>query len=581
MDKRPRSRRKEKNNIRRKTTVTFIGVLIGLGIAGGIILSAKGVEDGKTAGELTSEATPADAIPAETMEEGAASLEISIAPQQEEQLEAGTNEAGILRSTERTPNPGQAVVNTYENIGLADVSGYLNIRKEAGADGEIIGMLRQNAVCEILGAEGEWYHISSGGIDGYINSQYVLTGEEAQGRALEEVKPRAVVTGEHVNIRREPVLDPVNVAGQAFAGERYEVVAETDGWVQTDEGYLSSEYVEVRESLDEARGLDLKTEVWNQYDNIVISKVRNYLNIRSSPENQGSSNVIGQMPGYAAGEILETLDGWYRIRSGSIVGYISSDTQYTAVGAEALQLALESAELMAIVSTERLNVRMEPSTESRIWTQISQEERYHVVSQMDGWVQIELDSIGENDAMDGAYISTRDNNVEVRYALAEAIPFTPLVEDRGNGGGSSGSGNSGGNGTAQAGGAPAGSGGQASSLGTRVVNYALQFVGNPYVWGGTSLTNGADCSGFVQSVMRNFGISLPRTSRAQSAAGTAVSSSQMQPGDLIFYANGSGTVNHVALYIGGGQVVHASSRRTGIRISTWNYRTPSAIRRVL
>lgn len=203
------------------------------------------------------------------------------------------------------------------------------------------------------------------------------------------------------------------------------------------------------------------------------------------------------------------------------------------------------------------------------------------MSQMDGWVQIELDSIGENDAMDGAYISTRDNNVEVRYALAEAIPFTPLVEDRGSGGSSTGSGNSGGNGGNQTGGAPAGSGGQASSLGTRVVNYALQFVGNPYVWGGTSLTNGADCSGFVQSVMSNFGISLPRTSRAQSAAGTAVSSSQMQPGDLIFYANGSGTVNHVALYIGGGQVVHASSRRTGIRISTWNYRTPSAIRRVL
>lgn len=576
MDKKPRSRRKRKNNIHRKTTVIIIGVLITLGIAGGIVLNAKGVEDGKTAGELTSETTPADAIPAGTMEEGTASLEISIAPQQEEQMEAG-----ILRSTERTLNPGQAIVNTYENIGLADVSGYLNIRKEAGADGEIIGMLRQNAVCEILGAEGEWYHISSGGIDGYINSQYVLTGEEAESRALEEVRPRAVVTGEHVNIRREPVLDPVNVAGQAFAGERYEVVAETDGWVQTEEGYISTEYVEVRESLDEARGLDLRTEVWNQYDNIVISKVRNYLNIRSSPENQGSSNVIGQMPGYAAGEILETLDGWYKIRSGSIVGYISSDAQYTAVGAEALQLALESAELMAIVSTERLNVRMEPSTESRIWTQISQEERYHVVSQMDGWVQIELDSIGENDAMDGAYISTRDNNVEVRYALAEAIPFTPLVEDRGSSGSSTNNGNSGGNGAAQTGNAPAGSGGQASSLGTRVVNYALQFVGNPYVWGGTSLTNGADCSGFVQSVMSNFGISLPRTSRAQAAAGTAVSSSQMQPGDLIFYADGSGTVNHVALYIGGGQVVHASSRRTGIRISTWNYRTPSAIRRVL
>lgn len=358
MDRKPRSRRKKKNKIHRKTAIIITGVLIALGIAGGMIFI--------TAGESISEATPAEAVPIGTMEESATSPEISITPRHKERIEVDINDEGILRETERNSNPGQAIVNAYTNIGLADVSGYLNIRKEADADGEILGMLRQNAVCEILGEEGEWYHISSGGIDGYINSQYVLTGEEAESRALEEVRPRAVVTGEHVNIRREPVLDPVNVAGQTFAGERYEVVAETDGWVQTAEGYISSEYVEVRESLDEARGLDLRTEVWNQYDNIVISKVRNYLNIRSSPENQGSSNVIGQMPGYAAGEILETLDGWYRIRSGSIVGYISSDTQYTAVGAEALQLALESAELMAIVSTERLNVRMEPSTESRI-----------------------------------------------------------------------------------------------------------------------------------------------------------------------------------------------------------------------
>lgn len=545
MDKKLRSRRKKINTIHGKKRVIMLGVLVALGISGSVMLGVGGSRDGKTEG-LTPEATPSEAMPANTREAETVSLEIS---------------------TERALNPAQAVVDAYTNIGLADVSGYLNIRKEAGSDGEIIGMLRQNAVCEILGTEGEWYHISSGGIEGYINSQYVLTGDEATNRALEEVRPRAMITGEHVNIRREPVMDPINVTGQAFSKERYEVVSQSDGWIQTEEGYISFEFAEVRDGLDEARGLDLRSAVWNQYDNIVISKVRSYLNIRSSPENQGSSNVIGQMPGYAAGEILEMLDGWYRIRSGSIVGYISSDPQYTAVGAEALQLALESAELMAIVNTERLNVRMEPSTESRIWTQISQEERYHVVNQMDGWVQIELDSIGENDAMDGAYISTRENNVEVRYALAEAIPFTPLIESNGS--------------SNPAGSASAGSSGQASSAGMSVANYALQFVGNPYVWGGTSLTSGADCSGFVQSVMRNFGVSLPRTSRAQSTVGIAVSSSQMQPGDLIFYDNGSGTVNHVALYIGGGQVVHASNRRTGIRISTWNYRTPSAIRRVL
>src|SRR5699024_6318623 len=92
-----------------------------------------------------------------------------------------------------------------------------------------------------------------------------------------------------------------------------------------------------------------------------------------------------------------------------------------------------------------------------------------------------------------------------------------------------------------------------SSLGQEIVNYALQFVGNPYVWGGTSLTNGADCSGFVQSVYAHFGISLPRTSESQMYAGTTVSYSEAQPGDLICYGS------HIAIYIGNGQIVHASN----------------------
>ena len=166
-------------------------------------------------------------------------------------------------------------------------------------------------------------------------------------------------------------------------------------------------------------------------------------------------------------------------------------------------------------------------------------------------MQIELDA-GEEDS-DAAYISTRDNNVEVRYALAEAIKFSPL-EEKAN---------------------------QQASLRNKIVNYALQFVGNRYVWGGTSLTKGADCSGFTQSVMKNFGISLPRVSRDQANAGRAVKSSEMRPGDLIFYTNSGGTVNHVAMYIGNGQVVHAASTRSGIRISTWNYRNPAKIRNVI
>lgn len=450
----------------------------------------------------------------------------------------------------------QAVVDAYSNLGLVQVSGYLNVREAPGPSGKIIGKLQQNSACEIVGTEGEWYHITSGGIDGYIHGQYVVTGDEAKEAALQYVTRMAVVNTEKLNIRREPVIDPSNVVGQALINERYTVEEETDGWIKIAEGYVSSDYVTVRYALNEARKLDLKAMALNQYDNIVISKVNNYLNVRKEPSTESMSNVIGKLPSKAAGEILETLDGWYKIKSGNITGYITADPQYVAVGQEARDLALESATLMAIVNTDMLNVRSEPNTDSKIWTQISKEERYPVAAQLDGWVQIELDA-GDSSAEgegDKAFISTRENNVEVRYALTEAIKFSPL-EEKAN---------------------------QQASLRNKVVNYALKFVGNRYVWGGTNPNTGADCSGFVQYVMRNAaGVSLPRTSREQAKTGRSISSSEMRPGDLIYYAGSNGVINHVAMYIGNGQIVHAASRRSGIRISTWNYRKPKYIRSYL
>ena len=449
----------------------------------------------------------------------------------------------------------QAVVDSYENLGIAQIEegSYLNVRRTAELNGDIIGKMQQNAACEILSQEGDWYHIQSGDVDGYVSAQYILTGEEARAAALPEVKLRAIVQADSLNIRSAPELDPSNIVAQALMHERYEVLEELDGWIRIPSGYISSDYAELELCLNEARKMDLKAMAIGRYSNLLISKVNNYLNVRSSPEDAGNDNIIGKLPGKAAADILGEENGWYKIQSGDINGYVSMDPQYVATGQEAQDLAMANASLMAIVNTERLNVRMEPNTESRIWTQISKEERYPVVDQLDGWVQIELDAGDDESGLDAAYISTQDNLVEVRYALPEAIHFSPLEEEA----------------NAQA------------SLRSQIVNYALQFVGNPYVWGGTSLTNGADCSGFTQSVLRHFGISIPRVSRDQSRAGSAVTQSEMRPGDLVFYTNSSGTVNHVAMYIGNGQVVHAASRRSGIKISQWNYRSPARIRNVI
>ena len=462
----------------------------------------------------------------------------------------------------------QSAIDAYQNLGIVQVSGYVNIRETPDMKGNIIGKVSGDGACEVLGEEGEWSHITSGGIEGYISSQYLVTGEEAKELAKSLVKKRAIIMTENdnLNIRSGPSKD-AEIVGQALPAERYEVLSEADGWVEINSGYISADYCEVKYALNEGRKLDLKAQAINQYDNLVIFKKSGYMNVRSTPENKGDDNVIGKLTSKAAGDIIETVDGWYKIKSGTVTGYIAADPELIATGQEAKDLAMQNATQMAIITTDVLNVRVEPNTDSKIWTQIVKDERYPVVDQQDGWVQIDLGSVdtedGSQDGDEKAYISTRDNNVEVRYALNEAIKFTP-AKDSSSGGSSDGSGSS----TKQ-------------SRRSQLVNYALQFVGNRYVWGGTSLTNGVDCSGFTMRVMEKFGVSLPHYSGSQAQMGKKVTSATMKPGDLIFYAGSNGKVNHVAIYIGNGRIVHAASRRSGIKTSTWNYRTPVAIRSML
>ena len=461
----------------------------------------------------------------------------------------------------------QDAVDVYQNLGIVQVSGYVNIRETPDMKGNIIGKISGDGACEVLGEEGEWSHITSGGIEGYISSQYLVTGDEAKELAKGLVKKRAIIMTENdnLNIRSEASTD-AQIVGQALPAERYEVLSEEDGWIQINGGYISADYCEVKYALNEGRKLDLKAQAINQYDNLVIFKKSGYMNVRSTPENKGDDNVIGKLTSKAAGDIIETVDGWSKIKSGTVTGYIAADPELIATGQEAKDLAMQNAAQMAIITTDVLNVRVEPNTDSKIWTQIVKDERYPVVDQQDGWVQIDLGSVdaedGSQDGDEKAYISTRDNNVEVRYALNEAIKFTPAKD---NGSDSSKNGSS----------------GSKQSRRSQLVNYALQFVGNRYVWGGTSLTNGVDCSGFTMRVMEKFGVSLPHYSGSQAQMGKKVSSANMQPGDLIFYAGSNGKVNHVAIYIGNGRIVHAASRRSGIKTSTWNYRTPVAIRSML
>ena len=435
------------------------------------------------------------------------------------------------------------IIASYKNLGVVDVGegAYLNVREQASPTAHIIGKMYNYSACDVISDDGSgWAMIDSGGFEGYVSTSFLLTGDEAESLARDNVKDRAIVLTDELNIRSEASKES-DVVATALEGERYEVLAVEGDWVKIPSGYLFKDYVEIRPCLNEARKLDMRSMVVNMYDDLGISNTTNYLNIREEPSEDGK--IIGKLTSRAACDIVEKLDGWYKIKSGPVRGYVKAE--YITTGEEAKELAMQEAQLMAIVTTDVLNVRTEPSEDSSVWTQVSNAERYHVVSQLDGWVEIEL----EDDLT--AFASSQ--YLDVRYALNEAIKFSPLEEAAAN----------------------------SSRIRNSLVNYALQFVGNPYVWGGTSLTNGCDCSGFTMQIMKEYGVSLPHYSGSQAQMGTKVTSDSMRPGDLIFYANSSGTINHVAIYIGNGQIVHAASRRSGIKISSWNYRTPKAIRNVL
>ena len=317
----------------------------------------------------------------------------------------------------------------------------------------------------------------------------------------------------------------------AYATENSGNVLQSAGVTSVLETSLSTEeYIELAQ---QAQGAS-----WG-YTNIGISNISDeLLNVRAVPSMDGK--LVGKMPKGAACEVLDTADGWAHIQSGEVEGYVSLD--YLLTGPDAKLMANDLVRTVAVANTDGLNVRENPDTNSPVVMQIRQGEELDYLETIDGWVKVAVDS-------DEVYVSAEYADVVTK--LDTAITMTELLYGAG-----------------------------VSDVRVDLTEYAKQFLGNPYVWGGTSLTNGADCSGFVLSIFAKYGISMPRVAAAQATVGTSISADQLLPGDLIFYGKG-GYINHVAIYIGGGQVIHASTERTGIKISNYNYRTPVKYVRVL
>lgn len=306
------------------------------------------------------------------------------------------------------------------------------------------------------------------------------------------------------------------------------------------------------------------------FRNLVIAQVNDYVNVRSMPSEEG--DIVGKLYDDSVGTFLGEENGWYQIQSGSVTGYVKAE--YCVTGEDAIELAKQVGTRLAKVTTTTLKVRTEPGLEASVLGLVPIDEELVVSEETEGWVKVDVEEgIGW---VSTEYVSLHTEFVEAESKEEEERRLAKEEEERrkareaaaakvANQQSSSN--------TTQAP-APVVSGG-GSEMGAAVAEYALQFVGNPYVYGGTSLTNGADCSGFVMSVYANFGVSLPHSSAADRNQGYAVDGLEnAQPGDLICYSG------HVALYIGDGQIVHASTKKTGIIVSRADYKKILAVRRI-
>lgn len=329
---------------------------------------------------------------------------------------------------------------------------------------------------------------------------------------------------------------------------------------------------EVRSSLHhEEIGIDLRAfleqqieQMDREYWNLVIAQVDNYVNVRSLPSEEGE--VLGKLYNNSVGELLKVENGWYQITSGNVTGYVKAE--YCVTGTEAIALAKELETRIATVKTVSAYVKKDMLQEADVLGYLAMGDEVVVLEENDEWCKVSIEEgdgyvLKELVRLHSEYVTAESKEEEAQRLAKEAkereearkAALLAAQEEAQKAGNTVSS--------------------EPTEIGIEIANYACQFVGNPYKWGGTSLTEGADCSGFVMSVYANFGVELPHSSAADRKVGYEVGSlDKAIPGDLICYSG------HVALYIGNGQIVHASTEKTGIIISNADYRTILCIRRI-
>lgn len=407
----------------------------------------------------------------------------------------------------------------YANVAISHVSNYVNVRTEPNTSSGIVGKIYNNCAATILatvdGEGGKWYRIQSGTVNGYIKAEYFITGAEAEKIAKQVGTVYVTINTTTLRLREEPNTTSRTLTLLSQDAEYIALKEEGDFVeIQVDaalSGYVHKDYLKQRVEFEQAVSLEEEQQKQQETEKL----------------KREADEAIAVMEQLKREEVPS-------LTPSESIGIIAANPNET-----------QASETMAVGAKE---------TESTAQNGASS------------------GTAGTSEYGPGGQ-ETPDSGSIVYGQQGGPGSSSGIVVSGQDGPGASGSGQS--SESESSAGTQTGPGSEqlASATRTAIVAYAKQFLGNPYVYGGTSLTDGADCSGFTMKIFEHFGISTGRTSRDQAANGKEISLSSVQPGDLVFYASGD-YINHVALYIGGGQIIHASTPKNGIMITTMYYRTP-------
>ena len=413
---------------------------------------------------------------------------------------------------------------------FAQCEEYINVRSEADENSEVVAKLYNDGSATVEETEDNgWYKIRSGNAEGYVKAEYFATGEQAKEIADQVAYNVAVVNAEALNIRTAPSeeSDVIDVAEQS---QELEVVDTSGDWATVAlgndvYGFIHPDYCEYKTYYPTAVTLEeeaAREEAMRRAEEAKAQAAEE----ASYEEAADSGEEVSEDISYSEESV--SPDTSYDD------GSVSTDTSYDD-GSASTDTSYDNGSTGTDTSYDNGSTGTDTSYDN-------------------GSTSTDMSYDNGSTGTDTSY-DNGSTGTDTSYDNGST--GTDTSYDNGNTGTDT----------------TTDSSASDSSLGQQIADYAVQFVGNPYVYGGTSLTNGTDCSGFTMSVMANFGIGLARTAADQSYGGTSVAISDIMPGDLLFYSDGSG-ISHVALYIGGGQIVHAATESQGIIISNYNYDTP-------